>query len=306
MRVAKSIIALFPALLLTGFSAFSQDYTWWNNKHNWDGKTSWSRYIVLSPKFLGPNALPVPEIKNGSLSNMASFKMAYDNHFIKGETTHNGFFELYVPIQKDKISINVNIVPIEYYVMDTTIRDLRKSRDLDGKGFALGDLYFSTLIQILKDKKNLPDILLTVNLKTASGSNLEAARYTDTPGYFFDLSFGKKINRNGTFLKAIQPYAMTGFYVWQTRRDDYHQNDAFHFGLGLDMQFSKIELRNAVGGYFGYISNGDKPIVYRSSIISKFNSLFNYELRFQQGFRDFRYTSIRLGCFVNLKRFNKS
>jgi len=47
--------------------------------------------------------------------------------------------------------------------------------------------------------------------KTASG-NLDKARFTDTPSYWFDLSTGKDFNFNEL---VVRPYAMLGFMAWQ-------------------------------------------------------------------------------------------
>ena len=42
-----------------------KDYTWWNEQHNWDGFRHWTSYTKLTSKYMGPNALPVPDSKKG-------------------------------------------------------------------------------------------------------------------------------------------------------------------------------------------------------------------------------------------------
>lgn len=277
------------------------DFTWWNNKANWDGITSWHQYLEISPRFLGPNALPVPQVKTGTMPKPAA-RIAADVHTSAGDNAQNLFTALHIPLFSNKVGLNMQIAPIERYVMDTVVRDLRLARDKDGQGFAIGDLYIGTYIQLVKDKAYWPDLLLTLNLRTASGSHFYATRFTDTPGYFFDLSGGKKIVlQKGGILKAIQPHAMLGFYVYQTNRTDYLQNDCFLYGAGVNFHFNKLLWTNALGGYAGYINNGDKPMVYRLGLRTNFKSRVNYEFRFQKGFFDFLFTSYRFGIYVSLK-----
>jgi len=200
-----------------------------------------------------------------------------------------------------RVGLDISMVPVEYYKLDTITRDIRKMRDRDAKGFSFGDIYIGTYIQILKDHEKYPDVLMTINLKTASGTNLSAARFIDAPGYFFDLSCGKDIKFDHPFFKSLKPYTMLGFYVWQFAIDGRHQNDAFLFGLGLDLQIADFILTNSYGGYVGYIGNGDKPVVYRFTFKSNYDSKFNYKFRFQQGIHDFNYSTFSVGCTLDLE-----
>jgi len=176
----KTFILLFT--LIGNQITLSQDYSWWNEKHNWDGVTPWQNYIILSPAYMGPNALPVPEARDGSLPRNTTFEFSLENHFSSGDKTINLYTNLYIPLFSKRAGLNISIVPFEHYKMDTITRDLRRARDYDGEGISGGDFYIGTFIQILKDKK-FPDIVLSINMKTASGTNLAAARFTDSPGY---------------------------------------------------------------------------------------------------------------------------
>ena len=66
------------------------------------------------------------------------------------------------------------------------------------------------------------------------------------------------------------------------------------------MEYAKLILNAAIGGYTGFIGNGDQPMVYRSSIRTNWSSRLNMELQFQQGLRDFGYRSVRIVCIGNL------
>lgn len=278
------------------------DYTWWNDAHNWDGVTPWSDYIIMSAANMGPNALPVPEIKNGKTLVSSQAKVAYQYHHSKGEKTQNIWTEVYFPLFSDRVGINFSMVPFEHFKMDSLTNFERASREQGGEGTAVGDLYIGTYIQLIKNHEKLPDVLLTINLKTASGNMLEAARYTDGPGYYFDLSFGKDYELKANWIDYIRPYAIAGLYIYQTNRTDYYQNDAVIYGLGVDLSFDKFLFKNSWGGYSGYFGNGDKPMVYRSEVSSNFDQALNYELKFQTGLHDFDYTTISAGIIVKLSK----
>ncbi|NJB87238.1 hypothetical protein GGR26_003018 [Lewinella marina] len=275
-----------------------QDFGWWNTTHNWDGVSNWRRYLTLSPAYLGPNALPVPRVANARLEGSTRITLAGEGHFSSGDRTGNGFLEVDQPLFSERVALRVWYIPVEYYHMDATTRDARAARDYDGRGWAGGDVYVGTQIQLLRDARGWPDLLFTTNLKTASGTHLSAARHTNAPAYYFDLSAGKTfpLSRGGNH--SVRPHAMVGFYVWQTFKDDYLQNDAFLYGLGADLTLGQIMVTPALGGYSGYLNNGDRPVVARLSLESHRGKMVEYLARLQQGLRDFPYTSVRLGIVL--------
>ena len=96
------------SLLLVGISvpADAQDYSWWNHKHQWDGITSWTDYMIVSPAFMGPNALPVPEIRKGMPEKSRSVEVAIDAHYSRGDQTGNLFSELNFPLFSDRAGLS--------------------------------------------------------------------------------------------------------------------------------------------------------------------------------------------------------
>ena len=260
---------------------------------------------IIAPSTLGPNALPIPEIKSGKISENFNLKIAYENHTSKGDNTQNAFVELYIPVVSNKVALVLSVVPAEYYTLDNETVEIRNITTGTASGNAGGDIYVGTHIQVVKDKKNLPDILLSIDLKTASGTNTESARYTDAPGYIFDLSLGKDIITNASILESIRPFAMVGFYVYQTNRTDFRQNDAILYGAGVNLNFKKFRITSSYGGYKGYIDDGDKPNVLRSTLRTRFNSTINYEVRIGKGFNSNFYDAVRLGVNINLNFIKK-
>lgn len=261
------------------------------------------QHIVITPGFMGPNALPVPDIKTGILPSKLNLKIAYENHSSDGDKTNNFYTELYVPLQAKKVGLFVSVVPIEFYDVDEATLLARNIETTDGKGTAGGDIYVGTYIQLLQDHKSLPDLLLTINLRTASGTMLEEARYANSPGYFFDLSAGKEITLGSSFLPSMRLYAMGGLYVYQTHRTDFRQNDAILYGAGIDLNFNKFILKNAFGGYSGFVRDGDRPALVRSTLQTNFDSMLNYEVGFQKGIADQKYTTVRFGLNFDLSYF---
>lgn len=134
---------------------FSQEDTWqwWNQEHGWDwGEPGWRNWVIFAPGNLGPNALPVPEMKRGILPEAGEIKSTFSSHFHPGDPTQDLSFHLTVPFDGGKVAVEAYGVAAEYYHYDEEIRNRRFSRDVDGKGLAWGDFYFSTLIQICKER----------------------------------------------------------------------------------------------------------------------------------------------------------
>ena len=298
----KKIIVL---AIITSFSTHliaQEDFTWWNEKHNWDGFRHWTAYTKLTSKYMGPNALPVPDSKKGILPNQTTLKLAGEGHFSDGDNTQNLFSSFYLPMFSKRIGLQLEMVPVEFYKMDDKTRDERISREFVSEGRTVGDLYIATFIQLTKDHKKLPDMVLGINFKTASGANLDAARFTNTPGYFFDLSASKEITFNGKRISSIRPHALAGFYVYQTYLENNYQNDAFMYGLGIDVNSKKVTYEASLNGYVGYLNEGDRPMVARLGIGSNNAEKGNYGIRLQQGIFHQQYTTVRIYCVLKLKK----
>ena len=292
-------LILFICIALPLF-CYSEDYIWWNIKHGWEpGKPGWRNYMRITPGYLGPNALPVPDVKKGFVPLGTNLEIGFDYHFMEGDPTQDIFARYYHSFAEGKIAIELYGVIAEHYNMSDFIRDERISRDFDGKGFANGDLYFSTLIQLVKGRK-FPDTMVRMAGKTAAGNQLEGARNTDSPGYFFDFSFSKSYagrKENNSFL----PYASFGFYSWQTNDEANLQNDAFMYGLGADFKFKHWTISNSLSGYSGYKHERDKPMIYTFDLNRQFK---NKTLRIQylHGLRDWTYRTVRLSLILNFQK----
>jgi hypothetical protein len=291
-------IIIFIAFL-AGVNVNGQtDYGWWIKIHHWDGHTSWLDYLKYSSKYFGPNALPVPDISKGVVGITGTVEIAADGYFSKGDNTQDCYTKVYYPVVGKLIAIEGYVVPFEHFKMDTATRDIRAARIKSGEGTAGGDIYFGTVIQLVKNKK-FPDVAFRMTCRTASGTDVSAARYTNAPGYFFDLSMGKDFKNDKFFFSTIRLYGMIGFYCWQTNLVNYMQDDSFLYGVGVDLSSEKIIISASAGGYIGYIKDGDRPAVARLSLFRKGNH-FNYGLSGQAGLNDYYYNSIRISLVYNM------
>ena len=272
------------------------DLDWWTDRHNWDGHTAWFNMMTTSAAFLGPNALPVPMLKQGLIEQEYSFELRTEAHISKGDQTYNLFTSFIAPLG-GMASFEVFIVPIEYYKLDTNTRNERLARNFNAEGNAGGDFWFGTNIQILKNHR-FPDIMFSAYFKTASGTNLSDARYTDTPAYYFLLTGGKTINLNKSKSITLRIFAHLGTYIWHTWIEEHSQDDAIAYGIGAQLQNKKLYLKTSISGYHGYLNNGDRPNVFRAKIGS-LNKTLNFALRYQYGISDFDYQSIGLSMIYS-------
>ncbi|MCK5846703.1 MAG: hypothetical protein KAG84_04635 [Bacteroidales bacterium] len=283
----RVFIAVFLLVLVQQISA-QGDFSWWNEKHDWhQGDEPWFRQMNTSAAYFGPNALPVPDMREGLISPLFKVEFRPEMHLSKGDNTYNLYTSLQIPF-KGIASFEMFLVPIEYYSMDTITRDERMARSYDPTGTAGGDFWFGTNFQVVKGMKYFPDIIASFYFKTASGTNLSNARYTDTPGYYALINMGKNIISNKKI--ALRAFGNIGSYIWQTQSNTNSQNDAIAYGLGISAKYDMYLLRAIYTGYYGYLNIGDRPSVFRLQVGTEKEG-FNWQLRYQIGIHNFDYNS---------------
>lgn len=253
----------------------------------------WKRDLVLTSAFMGPNALPVPEIRNGNINQKQYVSLIGVGHFSSFDKTYNPILKAYSPFADGRVAIEAWSALFEYYNTDSLTLVERKAWDKNSKGYSSGDIYIATLVQVVRGHTYIPDMLISINLKTASGGNLETLRHTDTPGYYFDLSMGKSFRtaENST----VRPFGLIGFYAYQTHQPMHLQNDAIAWGIGFDYCFSKFSVTSSLGGYYGYFNQGDRPIVFRFKTFSKLSKSIDALCGVQLGIKDNSYLSLYFG-----------
>lgn len=268
-------------------SIIAQDFSWWNDTHHWDEHTHWSSYMKLSPAYMGPNAFPIPFAEK--LTTKRTFDFRFSNHLNKGETSWDLFTRFSIPVG-EKAALNIQMNPIEYFQMNTKLRDERVARDEYPNGYASGDVLLE--INTLVFQKEQRQILFNFGLKTASGSNFRNARYTDSPAYYLDLSYHveKRINENLTCDAGL----LLGLYVWQTYMINNRQNDAVLGAMSFKLHYKDYSFSQDLRGFRGYLENGDQPLLY-SIDISKSSRKRQIYLRQQISLHDYPYHTTQLG-----------
>jgi hypothetical protein len=252
----------------------------------------WVHELKYSPKYMGPNALPVPETVFGKLDgNMEIESRAVSNSSV-GDRTDNVYLRLAYPVVKNVVSLEMTDIFEHYNLSSNTIIPHKNAESL-GEGYMAGDINVATIIQAVRNK-TFPDVIIRVNLRSASGKNRQAARFTDAPGYFFDASFSKGLNFENKIINQAGLYASAGFYCWQTNDDFHAQDDAKLGSCGAFVYSGKLRLKSELAGYFGYMDNGDRPLVSRTSLVYK-SSHTSYTLQYQTGIHDFEYKTFSFG-----------
>jgi hypothetical protein len=234
----------------------SAQFQWWNDLHNWDGATPWNQYFTYSHAFLGPNALPIPQI-TGTHSNFATtstqLSLRGDDQFLNW---HNE-----LQFITGKTRFHVVHQSIEAFRTTTEVRDRRASRGESGQGIQAGDVLVNITHELYRDNQDgLKIFYFTTHLKTAAGP-LNNARFTDAPGYAFFFS--------GQYNPAGTDFWLTGeagFQVYQTFWTEYPQNDGLLCNLRATQRLGDYGIQAGIRSFTGYFRNGDWPRILDLSI----------------------------------------
>jgi hypothetical protein len=289
LRIKRNQLILI--VLLSPLFSLAQSFEWWRDNVNWDGTTHFGKYIIVSPKYLGPNALSVPFINNGSIDSISSLGVTANAHFSKGDKTQNLVLYGNYTTKNNTIAIDVQFVPYEMFKMSHETKTERRIYYLNyNDKRTVGDVVANTTIQLLQKKRDKVQLALRLGVRMPSGGHLGSARYADVPGYWIDLGCGLPFkNPEWKWL------GMAGFFVWQTNVDNFRQDDAFLFGTGLEWNHNGLRLQAYTAGYTGYKNNGDRPTLVRFNLEKK-QKRKTYIFRLQQGLHDFAFFSTEAGA----------
>ena len=286
------------------------------HKTNWIdfGGSHSSQYLQIAPAKMGPNALPVPLMDYALIGDESKLELGAHYHQMEGDTAINSYFSWKWNIAPGRAIVEFWCQPSETFHMTNDVRDFRQVwYDDEGWITEVGDLWISTYIQILKDKKYLPDLTINYTCKTTTGSN-HNARYTDANLNYFYLAAGKSFLPDSKIIDEIRTAAFLGFYVWQTNKVEMAQDEGPVFEFGLQLRKGAYSWFNEFGGYSGYdaykfmnrylgegtVKGYNDPLIFRTRF-EKAGEKFNYTLEYQTGFRDYNYQTFRLGVIYHFK-----
>jgi hypothetical protein len=261
-----------------------------------------------STAWFGPNANPVPEFTDATIPAKTTITLTGDYYFGHGDQTENGYAKIEFPLIPERVSFKVWSTILEHYQVTDQLSAQRAMLDGNTYGKANGDIYFQTRILLLKENKNVPDIILNTTLKTASGTYQQYRRYFNTPGYYFDAEIGKSLHTQSSFISEIRAVVNVGFMCWETERQS-TQDDAPMYGGKIIIGNQNWKLENTLSGYWGWMHTnvrygadyGDAPMVYAAKI-TKLTKNINYFAQYQYGINDFPYQQVRLGVSFTIDK----
>lgn len=254
--------------------------------------------LIYSPRYFGPNALIIPELRTGRIDSRWEAEVRGEYHYYKGDKTQDIYARLFIPIANGRAGVELHGVIREDYKMSEETRKERHAVETSPPIGCHGDVTISSFYQILRNEKWC-DIMVTANIKTASGNRVCDARYTDAASYWFDMSLGRNLYQNTDKSAAIRMQMMAGFYCWMTNDLIHRQNDAFLYGIGTSGHYKAVSLSVDYAGYRGYKNNGDHPRALRSKLNIEYKKNI-LSFRFRHGIKDNLYDSYSVGyirCF---------
>ena len=265
----------------------------------------------ISPYYFGPNAFPVPDMLDGRVSGELRIELAGDYfHGSRGDHTEDVALKLNIPLWTRRANLTVWMPVMEWYKnsdKNIAVCRIQDEHKADAKkGSLMGDVFISTDMHILTEKRYRPDWTLRAAMKTASGGEFYNARYYDGPGYFFDTFLAKSFALgHGTWNHKLRIVGSTGFLCWQT--DNGRQDDAVQYGAMLKWENKYFMISQSFSGYNGWEHNAgnggefahDCPMVLKTS--------FSYRIKqweivaaYQYGLHDYPYQQVRIGAAYNI------
>lgn len=257
-----------------------------------------TEHLIYVPRYFGPNAFPLPELRDGKVGVRYEIELRGEYHFNPGDRTKDVFGRLFVPFAKGRAGVEICGVIVEDYEMSDAVRDERYAVENRSPISFYGDLIISSFYRILRSDRWF-DATVSSNLKTASGGRLCDARYTDAAAYWFDLTVGRDLICSADRSAFLRLQMMTGFYCWMTNNLVHRQNDAALFGVGLSAGYRNLRFTCDYSGFDGYRDEGDCAVAFRYKLNYEYKKNI-LSLRYRHGMKDILYDSYSIGyirCF---------
>ena len=279
---------LISIILISFISSVRSDESWRDQMKD----------LIYSPRYFGPNALPIPELRNGLIGTRWEAEVRGEYHHYEGDKAKDLYARLFIPIANGLAGVELYGVIREDYKMTEETKTERHAVGTEPPISCHGDFIISSFYQVLRNEKWC-DIMISANIKTASGNRVCDARYTDAAAYWFDTSLGRNLYQNADKTAAVRMQMMAGFYCWMTNDLIHRQNDAFLYGIGTSGNYKNISLAVDYAGYHGYKKNGDNSMAIRTKLNFEYKKNI-LSLRFKHGMKDNLYNSYSIGyirCF---------
>lgn len=121
---------------------------------------------AASPRCFGPNALPVPDMLNGTVQKRFYAEVDFDLHKgFYGDLTKTIFVKANIPLFTPRVNLSLWMPVIEFYKNTPESLQHQQSLEQKTKGREFGNLYVSTDIQLLQQRAGWrPDITLRATM----------------------------------------------------------------------------------------------------------------------------------------------
>lgn len=249
--------------------------------------------VSASPRYFGPNALPVPEMLEGTVSQRLYMEVAFDLAAgFHGDLTKTLCAQIRVPLFSSRVNLSLWMPVVEFYTNTAESLEWQNSQKRRYRGHEFGNVYISTDMRVLRQTRHRPDITVRAAVITASGDSEEYARYYDAPAYFFDASIAKSADIGDGFFTCVCFIFNGGFLCWQTGKSV--QNDAYMYGFKIRLSTLVADVSAAWQGYTGWQRNGDRPMVFRVEAVFRVGR-FRPLGAFEHGIRDYPFNRVRVG-----------
>lgn len=284
----------------------------------------------VAPLYFGPNAFPVPDMLDEAV--VPTLRATLGADYARGDfgdRATSAMLSLRLPLFTTRANLAVWVPVVEGYRLTPEWKEhARIAGNPTTRGCEMGSAFVSTDIVVLTEARRRPLITLRAALKTASEDDWTAARYYDSPGYFFDAAVGKGLHFSGSVLHSLRAAASGGFLCWQT--DNGRQNDAAMYAIALRARLGapdaigaedgarrgiEYEISQDLRAYSGWEGDGDRPMVVKtrfSAHIPLNNSAgvprrcsLNPFVSYEKGLRDYPYQRFEVGLSVDFDILSK-
>ncbi|MDR2389435.1 MAG: hypothetical protein LBD89_06600 [Tannerellaceae bacterium] len=273
-------IFLLLLLCVLSFRAVARDADSWRDQ---------MLLLVYSPRYFGPNAFPVPELRSGLSPVHYEAEVRGEYHAYTGDKTRDLFFRLLMPLIRGKAGIEFGFIALEKYKLSPATQSERHAIETEcppNESYH-GDVTLSAYYQLFSSERWC-DAMFSLNLKTASGGRLCDARFTDATTYWVEITAGRNLLESPGKRYALRLQAMAGFYCWMTNDLIHRQNDALLYGAGITARLCSFSFSSSLAGFSGYKNNGDQPLLWRNDLRTEYrNNILS--LRYTHGMQDALY-----------------
>jgi hypothetical protein len=252
------------------------------------------RELQYSPRYFGPNAFPMPELRSGCTGTRWEMELRGERHAYEGDCTGDVYARAFIPVAEGRAGVEVSCVVYEYYKMTQETVEERHAAGRYWDEGAHGDIVVSSFYQLLRSEK-WADILFEATLKTASGNRLADARYTDAATYWFNLNAGHYLYKSPDGRYSLRIQGLAGFYCWMTNDIVHRQNDALLYAAGVSVVCRNFTFNADIAGFYGYKNNGDRPLQLRTKLNYEYRKNI-LSFRYGHGMKDSLYDSFSLAC----------